>query len=242
MAAPQSRVPKFGNWENDQDVPYTQYFDKARKGKQGGRMINPNDPANNLDVYADKAPVQAPFRNGVEPEPKPRHERRVSKEDGDLKRVTDSPGPFDQKRSARQSGGGPDRSVEQSPLHPHHQARTGGGRGAGVSSPSWEKKSSDGGSHGHLAPNTPGRSRLRFVARGDETPDKSAAVPKFGEWDENNPASADGFTHIFNKMREEKQTGTANPVPTPKYNSNTGYNRNNGETQKCGCFSGLFGK
>ena len=34
-------------------------------------------------------------------------------------------------------------------------------------------------------------------------------MPKFGEWDESNPSSADGFTHIFNKVREEKQTGSA---------------------------------
>lgn len=43
-------------------------------------------------------------------------------------------------------------------------------------------------------------------------PDKGAAVPKFGEWDENNPASADGYTHIFNRVREEKQSG-AGKVP-----------------------------
>ena len=29
-------------------------------------------------------------------------------------------------------------------------------------------------------------------------------------WDENNPASADGYTHIFNKVREERSTGAAN--------------------------------
>ena len=38
-------------------------------------------------------------------------------------------------------------------------------------------------------------------------PDKGAAVPKFGDWDENNPASADGYTHIFNKVREERNNG-----------------------------------
>lgn len=47
-------------------------------------------------------------------------------------------------------------------------------------------------------------------------PEKGAAVPKFGEWDENDPASADGFTHIFNKVREEK----AGKVPgTPSQSS-----------------------
>ncbi|GAB2279806.1 Protein noi4 [Dionaea muscipula] len=32
-------------------------------------------------------------------------------------------------------------------------------------------------------------------------------LPKFGEWDENDPASAEGFTVIFNKARNEKKTG-----------------------------------
>lgn len=35
--------------------------------------------------------------------------------------------------------------------------------------------------------------------------DKGVTVPKFGEWDENNPASAEGYTHIFNTVREERQ-------------------------------------
>ncbi|KAK3006965.1 hypothetical protein RJ639_016005 [Escallonia herrerae] len=35
-------------------------------------------------------------------------------------------------------------------------------------------------------------------------------LPKFGEWDASNPASADGFTVIFAKARDEKKTnGTA---------------------------------
>lgn len=32
-------------------------------------------------------------------------------------------------------------------------------------------------------------------------------MPKFGEWDVNDPASAEGFTVIFNKARDEKKTG-----------------------------------
>lgn len=35
-----------------------------------------------------------------------------------------------------------------------------------------------------------------------------SSVPKFGEWDESNPSSADGYTHIFNKVREEKTGST----------------------------------
>ncbi|KAK3132468.1 hypothetical protein QOZ80_6AG0522240 [Eleusine coracana subsp. coracana] len=41
--------------------------------------------------------------------------------------------------------------------------------------------------------------------------EKGSPLPKFGEWDVNDPASAEGFTVIFNKARDEKKTG-ANPT------------------------------
>ncbi|KAJ7945491.1 RPM1-interacting protein 4-like [Quillaja saponaria] len=37
--------------------------------------------------------------------------------------------------------------------------------------------------------------------------DNGRPLPKFGEWDVNDPASAEGFTVIFNKARDEKKTG-----------------------------------
>ncbi|KAL3624629.1 Protein noi4 [Castilleja foliolosa] len=37
--------------------------------------------------------------------------------------------------------------------------------------------------------------------------EKGLVLPKFGEWDVNDPASAEGFTVIFNKARNEKRTG-----------------------------------
>ncbi|KAL3813849.1 hypothetical protein ACJIZ3_015117 [Penstemon smallii] len=48
--------------------------------------------------------------------------------------------------------------------------------------------------------------------------EKGRPLPKFGEWDVNNPASADGFTVIFAKARDEKKaTGTAaTAVPPPR--------------------------
>ncbi|KAK9082620.1 hypothetical protein Scep_029091 [Stephania cephalantha] len=255
MANP-SHIPKFGNWDGEENVPYTAYFDKARKvkGVTGGRMINPNDPQDNPDLMPSNAPT-------VQAEPRSRDERRTSREDGDPKRLTDSPLRHDRRttndsnqrqidqgvsagdtvRKAGRPGGGSDRSVEQSPLHPHYQARVGGrgngsGSGSGVSSPAWERRSSEG-SHG-LAPNTPNRSRLRN-AHGDETPDKGAAIPKFGEWDENDPSSADGFTHIFNKAKEEKQGGSTNvpsmPTGSPYRN---GYKPNDSHAStNCFCFS-----
>ncbi|KAI4981654.1 protein NOI4-like [Hordeum vulgare subsp. vulgare] len=39
-------------------------------------------------------------------------------------------------------------------------------------------------------------------------------IPKFGAWDVNNPASADGFTVIFSKARDDKKA----PVNAHKAN------------------------
>lgn len=44
--------------------------------------------------------------------------------------------------------------------------------------------------------------------------DKGRPLPKFGEWDVNDPASAEGFTVIFNKARNEKKAGGKPDSPT----------------------------
>ncbi|EYU33710.1 hypothetical protein ABFS83_08G166300 [Erythranthe nasuta] len=44
--------------------------------------------------------------------------------------------------------------------------------------------------------------------------EKGRPLPKFGEWDVNDPASAEGFTVIFNKARNEKKTGGKPDSPT----------------------------
>ncbi|WOL12227.1 hypothetical protein Cni_G20993 [Canna indica] len=45
--------------------------------------------------------------------------------------------------------------------------------------------------------------------------EKGRPLPKFGEWDVNNPASAEGFTVIFNKARDEKKTSTNSKTQAP---------------------------
>ncbi|XP_038685103.1 protein NOI4-like isoform X2 [Tripterygium wilfordii] len=50
--------------------------------------------------------------------------------------------------------------------------------------------------------------------------DKGRPLPKFGEWDVNDPASAEGFTVIFNKARDEKKTG-GKPDSPAKFDSHT---------------------
>ena len=50
--------------------------------------------------------------------------------------------------------------------------------------------------------------------------DKGRPLPKFGEWDVNDPASAEGYTVIFNKARDEKKTG-GKPESPAKANPRT---------------------
>lgn len=170
-----SHVPKFGNWESEENVPYTAYFDKARKGRGGTKMINPNDPEENPDlVYDNSSSAQGPAVRAETEEPvregagRSAYERR-SREDGDLRLSTDSPARHDNsgsrphgsrethRRPARHSGS--EYGVERSPLHNHAKVPA---RDSGVNSYPSEGKSYDS-SHG-----TPGRYR-KSEARGDET-------------------------------------------------------------------------
>ncbi|KAJ6824850.1 RPM1-interacting protein 4-like isoform X1 [Iris pallida] len=124
------------------------------------------------------------------------------------------------------TSGGSDRSVEQSPVHSRNQAKA-----------SWERRASSEGSHG--VPGTPGRFKSKTGGRGDESPDNGPAVPKFGEWDENNPSSADGYTQLFNQVREEKQTGAAKvPIITnDAMYLNSYYKDGSNKSSRCCCFS-----
>ncbi|CAO2820224.1 unnamed protein product [Amaranthus hypochondriacus] len=49
---------------------------------------------------------------------------------------------------------------------------------------------------------------------------KGRPLPKFGEWDVNNPASAEGFTVIFNKARDQKKTNGIALGAQQRFNDN----------------------
>lgn len=96
-------MPEFGNWESQENVPYTLYFDKARKGR-GGKMINPNDPEENPEMFSNVAPsppaasTPSPSRIRAQVDEingrgsvKPEHDRRVSREDGNFRQFADAP-------------------------------------------------------------------------------------------------------------------------------------------------------
>ncbi|KAK9140907.1 hypothetical protein Scep_010588 [Stephania cephalantha] len=252
--AQRSAVPKFGNWEGEGDVPYTVFFDNARKDKRARHKTNPNDPEENPSLHSrDRTPDRAPtFRNSVQSRTvgevvaRPNHAHQSNKEDSDLNQSNGSPwrrDTVDRKTStaspnnlrygdnglsfgdsAKRNGRvGADRSYEQSPLHQQNLTKT-GGRGNGMSSLTQERKLFEGS-------NIAGRSRMRPVA--DET-----ALPKFGDWDVKNPASADGFTQAFDQVRNEKKGGSAKvPIMNGSPNNNNEKQVKNEDSMVCSCFS-----
>lgn len=243
-----TNVPKFGNWESEENVNYTTYFENARRVSSSDK-VNPNNSPDSPNL-ASKLGARRESEAA-----RAKHEHMVSQEDGELKKSYDSPLRPDvghkasvnsnhyrrggissdtPKRAVKANGGG-FRSADHSPLHPHYQAKI-VAKGSTVYSPSRERKGSSEGTH-CVAPSTPGRSRLRSVPRGNETPDRGASVPKFGEWDENDPSSADGFSHIFDKVKEERHGSVGN---TPGKSTRTQHSegqkhRRSKKSRGCGC-------
>ncbi|RWW07203.1 hypothetical protein GW17_00029425, partial [Ensete ventricosum] len=169
-----------------------------------GKVVTPNKP--HKFPEASNANLEAPNPND---EPRQHTEALIHHGSVTHKPTTKSPihrhgnQPNSGDRRPGRISGGSENSVERSPLHPRYQVKA-ATRG-GVSSPS---KGSSEGSHA-LASNIAGRPRMRTGGRGDETPEKGSSVPRFGEWDESDPSSADNYTGIFNKVGEEKKSGSA---------------------------------
>eukprot|EP00262_Sarcandra_glabra_P020674 TRINITY_DN8376_c0_g2_i1.p1 TRINITY_DN8376_c0_g2~~TRINITY_DN8376_c0_g2_i1.p1 ORF type:complete len:247 (-),score=38.93 TRINITY_DN8376_c0_g2_i1:81-821(-) len=238
-----SNVPTFGNWDSEDN--YTVYFDKARKGKgRGSKSVNPNDTQGNPNAISKEMPPvnTPPLRTSSEPAVGHHTDSPVRHDTVDRKTVSELPhqqhgeqgiNAGEPPRRGTRTSVGSDRSIEQAPLHLHYQPKV--ANRAEVSSPSWEgKSSSESGSN-------PGRSKLRSAPRSEETREQGAAVPRFGDWDENNPSSADGYTGIFNKVREERQTGGERvpvmPKGSPYSNGQNQDNRSGFETTGWFCFS-----
>ncbi|KAG0489406.1 hypothetical protein HPP92_008217 [Vanilla planifolia] len=246
------RVPKFGNWENDRSVPYTQYFDKARKGKSSTKLINPNDPLQNPEAFYD---IDIPVHN-LEASPMVKHSRHKVQEEVNTQKAVSSMTTEassankhasnqpkqqrerelsgDHRRRTSRNNSGQEPSVERSPHHPRLHVRA--ASKGGVFSPSREKRSSLE-KHG-LAPSTPGRTKMKpDDRRSNHSLDKGSAVPKFGEWDVMDPASADSYSYIFNQVREEKQSGSKLPSMSRGPFSNRHKQKIRSESTDICCFS-----
>ncbi|CAH8373879.1 unnamed protein product [Eruca vesicaria subsp. sativa] len=192
--AERSNVPKFGNWEEEEDVPYTDYFENANRARApGGSVVNPNDLGSYSNLQS-QSPPPPPRTKPEEVEPLRRsHERMRSPGASELKQFGDAGGgsskEADNKRQGRDFQ---NNDYDKSSLH---------------------KNAYDG----------TGRTKSKPNLRAVESLEKVTVVPKFGDWDENNPASADGYTHIFNKVREERisnVSGGSSGTPThPRVNA-----------------------
>ncbi|XP_071709197.1 RPM1-interacting protein 4-like [Rutidosis leptorrhynchoides] len=161
----QSHIPKFGSWDAD-NVPYTAYFENARKDKGTGVMINPNDPEQNPEAFmAYGGDDNASNDNMV----------------------------FAQKHVNKQQNFQPDHRKKSS----NSRDRT-----SNFSPPS--------------PSSGPNRPRHGYNPADDIASHRSASVPMFGAWDDKDPKSGEGFTVIFQKVKEEKHIAATKFPPIPQ--------------------------
>lgn len=55
--------------------------------------------------------------------------------------------------------------------------------------------------------------KVHYTLLQNKSKGKSTLVPKFGEWDANDSSTANGYTVIFNKIKEEKRGGKFQSPP-----------------------------
>ncbi|KAI3980382.1 hypothetical protein MKX01_003921 [Papaver californicum] len=150
--AQKPHVPEFGKWQNAENGQYTAYFDNARKGKTGGKMINPNDPQQNPEFFSRETPpaaVKANSSQGRFESNAQGGKNSSTRESEDIRRQNDFPSrqdPTTRRASAdslsdRSDGRGRSRDnsrqpaqriagldregIEKSPRHPNYQAKVG---------------------------------------------------------------------------------------------------------------------
>lgn len=217
-----SHVPKFGGWDED-NVPYTAYFDNARKGKSGVRM-NPNDPEENPEAFMYA-------RGGMEDD------------------VDFASGAFEGTNSEKQSIGGLKGHNAHSMSPSDHRKNA---RHNNLTSESGSEKSSSDHSllqaqktglavEGNKGLSSSRHSRQRSGSTHPFDPEghhRAASIPKFGAWDETDPSSGEGFTVIFNIVKEEKQIAS---TTFPSVPTQPGSLRNKGNSSSrskfcCCCF------
>jgi len=127
-----SNVPKFGNWEAEENVPYTAYFDKARKTRApGSKIMNPNDPEYNSDSQSQAPPHPPSSRTKPEQVDTVRRSREHmrSREESELKQFGDAGGSSNEAANKRQGRASQNNSYDnKSPLHKNSYDGTGKSR------------------------------------------------------------------------------------------------------------------
>ncbi|CAN4126925.1 unnamed protein product [Withania somnifera] len=210
-----SHVPKFGNWDSE-NVPYTAYFENARKGNKGGKMINPNDPEENPEAFAYSQYDDVSPTNTDTPQQHHGHRRNPSAGSGQNKSIAltnSNSESFEDNQSLSSTF-----SVNQ----PTPRRRK-----------SDVKKNKNDGGNGFVltSPNT-----LINSSRNPSDDLSCSSVPKFGAWDEKDPKSGEGFTAIFNKVKEEKQIAAAKfPIVQPHSSIPSSHNHKRNAKSKMFC-------
>nr|XP_019701498.1 NOI-like protein [Elaeis guineensis]XP_019701500.1 NOI-like protein [Elaeis guineensis] len=225
MAQP-AHVPKFGNWDSE-NISYTTYFETVRRDKgDGSKIFNPNDPEENPQAFYPRTVAQDHQHSEkhhndtstdyhVVKQHRRKHHRR---EDREFHRYVEAPRPhrspfqgvdMDSHRSrnhgtsATMSSSVKRNSDNLLPQHQHHR-RT--------------NKDLAEGSHGFSQP--PLHQAIPKAGSSQESAapqHRAPSVPRFGSWDETDPQSAESFSVIFNKVKEQKQiAATKLPTPQPK--------------------------
>ncbi|XP_055816263.1 RPM1-interacting protein 4-like [Solanum dulcamara] len=219
-----AHVPKFGNWDGE-NVPYTAYFENARKSNKGGKMINPNDPEENPEAFAcsgyDNASINiSPTKTTLVEKHQYHHvHRRIpSAESGQYKSI------------------GPTNSNSESFGDSHSIS------GFSVNQPRRRRKTSDVKKNKNDRGNVFVPPSPNILIKNSRNPSddlscsSAASVPKFGAWDEKDPKSGEGFTVIFNKVKEEKHIAAAKfPIVQPQSSMPSSHNHKKNAKSKVFC-------
>ncbi|KAI3718665.1 hypothetical protein L6452_19544 [Arctium lappa] len=205
-----SHIPKFGSWDGD-NVPYTAYFDNARKDKGTmGVMFNPNDPEENPEAFMTYGGGYDDGNND---------HKIVFAEKNTKTSMTSS-------ESSRDKGSiSSDISNNQQSYKSDRKKSSNSERIRNFSPPS-------------PSPPGPNRPKYGYNPADDIVSHRSASVPMFGAWDEKDPRSAEGFTVIFQKVKEEKHIAATKfpPIPQqPTYNNPNTPKKDNRRVKKWCC-------
>ncbi|XP_022714617.1 RPM1-interacting protein 4-like [Durio zibethinus] len=215
-----SHVPKIGDWDNH-NLPYTTYFENARK-ENGAIRMNINDSEENLEAFmymrgghlesnCDFEPVRVPLAADSN---KSILADKNQPDGQSGQNATNRNGSYDHQMSARShrrmaSESGSEKSNSD---YSHLQSNY---RGANSS----QKKGPASGSS--FSSSVPIQSQRSSSNQFDGNKhQRTTSIPKFGEWDENDPTSGEGFTVIFNKVKQEKQAPFSNFLIAPPQPSN----------------------
>ncbi|KAI3986148.1 hypothetical protein MKX01_002412 [Papaver californicum] len=245
--AQKPHVPEFGKWQNGENGQYTAYFDNARKGKTGGKMINPNDPHQNPEFFTRETPPaavkaypsQGRFESNAQgvknrsnrvSEDIRRQNDFPSREDPTTRRVSadslsdrsDGRGRSrDNSRQPAQRIAGLDREgIEKSPRHPSYQAK------AGETDNSRRPARQTGGlpeRRGSSGSSPLPERRQPESSNGGPSRMKSPAnpstIPRLGDWDETDASGGEAYTGIFERVKEDRiaERKTVISMPTPNH-------------------------